>query len=97
MGWERLLGRTGLLGCQIVFAPSGSASCHSAALPTVALILQQRADHTLFACSLCSPTCPCCRPADLARPPAWSEVAPMLRSGFFLSTRSLLAMGERLV
>ncbi|KAI7846376.1 hypothetical protein COHA_000087 [Chlorella ohadii] len=33
------------------------------------------------------------KPADLARPPAWSEVAPMLRSGFFLSTRSLLAMG----
>jgi Na+-driven multidrug efflux pump len=30
---------------------------------------------------------------DLARPPAWREVAPMLRSGFFLSTRSLLAMG----
>lgn len=31
--------------------------------------------------------------ADLARPPAWSEVAPMLRQGLFLSTRSLLAMG----
>ena len=33
------------------------------------------------------------RPADLTRVPAWSEVSPMLRSGLFLSTRSLLAMG----
>lgn len=32
------------------------------------------------------------RPADLARPPAWAEVAPMLRNGVLLSTRSLLAM-----
>ncbi|KAI3426457.1 hypothetical protein D9Q98_008824 [Chlorella vulgaris] len=31
--------------------------------------------------------------ADLARPPAWRDVAPMLRNGVFLSTRSLLAMG----
>lgn len=34
-----------------------------------------------------------CRLADLLRPPAWRDVAPMLRSGAFLSTRSILAMG----
>lgn len=31
--------------------------------------------------------------ADLARPPSWGEVTPLLRNGLFLSTRSLLAMG----
>lgn len=32
------------------------------------------------------------RPNDLARPPTWQAVAPMLRNGVLLSTRSLLAM-----
>ncbi|EFN56262.1 hypothetical protein CHLNCDRAFT_57674 [Chlorella variabilis] len=30
---------------------------------------------------------------DLLRPPSWAEVAPMMKNGIFLSTRSLLAMG----
>lgn len=34
------------------------------------------------------------RTPDLARPPTWREVAPMLRNGLFLSARSLLAMGS---
>lgn len=33
------------------------------------------------------------RLADLARPPKLRDVAPLLRNGVFLSTRSLLAMG----
>lgn len=37
---------------------------------------------------------PSCRAPDLARPPTWREVAPMLRNGLFLSARSLLAMGS---
>jgi putative MATE family efflux protein len=32
------------------------------------------------------------RLADLARPPTWAAVAPVLRSGLLLSTRSVLAM-----
>ena len=33
------------------------------------------------------------RVGDLLRPPSWAEVAPMMKNGIFLSTRSLLAMG----
>ncbi len=33
------------------------------------------------------------RAADLARPPTWREVAPLMKNGLLLSTRSLLAMG----
>ena len=36
---------------------------------------------------------PTCRAADLARPPTWREVAPLMKNGLLLSTRSLLAMG----
>ena len=32
------------------------------------------------------------RAEDLMRPPAWKEIAPTLKNGVFLSTRSLLAM-----